>query len=92
MDNEAIKRHLFTAVHVLASGEGTVDVRLRKIYESELHQLSSESLPARIQQDYEQLMADLSRLFDGQAIVDRGRASLLAQRVVVLYEQMIEER
>lgn len=91
MDNQTIKRRLFAAVHILVSGEETVDERLRKVYEGELRQLTPKSLPHHVRRDYEQLMIDLSRLFEGRSKIDLKRASLLARRVVALYELVIEQ-
>jgi len=92
MDNQAIKRHLFTAVHMLGSDEGTVDVRLRKVYDGQLrHLMERLTLPHDIRQDYEQLMTDLARLFAEQSTVDPDRASLLARRVVAFYQQVMDD-
>jgi len=91
MDNETIKRRLFAAVHALAYDEGTVDVRLRKVYEGELRLVAGLTLPSKIRRDYELLMADLVQLLEGQSNVDLRRASLLAQRVVTLYERIVDE-
>lgn len=80
------------AVNTLGADVGTIEQRLRKVYQNELRQLSGNSgLPDPVRTDYEELMADLSGLLEQPGDIDRDRASRLARRVVALNERLINE-
>ena len=92
MDATTIRRYLSAAVNTLGADVGTIEQRLRKVYQNELRQLSGNSgLPDPVRTDYEELMADLSGLLEQPGDIDRDRASRLARRVVALNERLINE-
>lgn len=89
MDSITIRRQLLSAVSTLGADPGTIEQRLRRVYEGELSQIAG--LTAEAGRDYDRLMAELAELLGGQSRFDLKRASALAKRVVALYERVISE-
>ncbi len=77
MHISTIRRHLFSAVCILGTDDGTIDQRLHQLYLylGDLRQISSDGLPVQIRTEYEKLMADLSDLFEGKAASTGARFS-----------------
>lgn len=91
MHISTIRRHLFSAVCILGTEDGTIDQRLRKVYLGDLRHISSDGLPVQVRTEYEKLMADLSDLFEGQGRINEARASQLAVRIVTLCDRVTDD-
>ncbi len=92
MDLITTWQHLFSAVLTLGSNQGTVDERLRQAYIGGLSRISpNPGLPDHIQEEYDKLMSELTDLYKHQGSIDTKRASLLAKRVVAIYDRVTKE-
>ncbi len=89
----ALKQRLYETVLALASEEGTIEERLSYAYFRYLRTIDSVSLPAEVRREYEEICAELRKMYpapgriDG---VDRGAAINLAMRIILIYDSMMK--
>ncbi|MFL6624258.1 MAG: hypothetical protein ACJ8J7_08615 [Sulfurifustaceae bacterium] len=86
-------RHLFSAVLALSTDGGTVERRLEAAFTGNLQKIVPDrDLPHHLREDFAKLMHELTDLFgDGNKHNDSRRASLLAKKVVALYDRVTKE-
>lgn len=90
MERATTRRHLLAALCALGAETGTIEERLRAAYERGLSRVSpNPGLPGQLQAEYDELMAEFSRLFGAEQKTGRGEASALAKRVVSFYDRFI---